>query len=181
MGKKEFAKYVMNSTRQRIIQSIIFARKASTSDIAKILDDIPQATLYRNIKSLLDNGFIEIVEEKNIRGVVEKYYSPAKNKVFSENPTNKELNDVIQGLLFEIGRSFKTYFSDSNNDSIKDMLGLWNATLILSDEEYTHYLNDLNELIKRYIGKEKTPDRKIRNICTISLPSKGEKNERTTN
>ena len=60
MKKKEFAKYVMNSTRQRIIQSIIFARKASTSDIAKILDDIPQATLYRNIKSLLDNGFIEI-------------------------------------------------------------------------------------------------------------------------
>lgn len=174
MKEKEFAKYVLNSTRQRILQTIIFAKKASTSEIAKILDDIPQATLYRNIKSLLKNGFIEVVEEKNVRGVVEKYYSSSKTKVFSENPTNKEINDVIQGLLFEIGRSFKTYFLDPNNDSIKDMLGLWTATLILSDEEYTQYMNDLNELIKKYVGKEKTRERKIRNICTISLPSKGE-------
>ena len=175
MEEKKITKIVINPTRQRIMQYILFHKKACTSEIAKELDDIPQATLYRNIKMLLENDFIEVVEEKNVRGVIEKYYSAVNNSPSDNLPSNEEFSNVIQNLLYETGRSFKNFLSVDTNDPIKEMLGYWCSTYVLSDEEFKNLLDEMGLVMQKYTGREMTKDRKLRNLHIMSLPNKGEK------
>lgn len=60
----------MNPTRMRIIQIMLVKGKVTTKLLADLCEDIPQATLYRNVNRLIQDGLVEVVGENKIRGVL---------------------------------------------------------------------------------------------------------------
>src|SRR2546430_2345141 len=68
------AELIVHPVRLRILEAAQ-RQKLTSRQIAEYLPDVPQATLYRQIKLLLDGGLLEVVEERLVHGIVEKVYT----------------------------------------------------------------------------------------------------------
>ena len=62
----------MNTARLRILEYLINHGDGTAAEISSELNDIPTASLYRHIKALVDDGWIEVKSEQKKRGVTER-------------------------------------------------------------------------------------------------------------
>lgn len=86
--------------------------------------------------------------------------------------TEDENGNAVQMSLLSICASFARYFSRGNADHRKDMLLFTNCTLLLTDEEFSDFLAEINQVAVKYMKKEVVEGSKTRQITLISAPSK---------
>ena len=68
------AEILLHPIRLRIVLAI-GSERMTTSELAERLPDIAHATLYRQVATLTDAGLLEVVEERQVRGGVERTYA----------------------------------------------------------------------------------------------------------
>ena len=163
----EIAEVVMNPIRQRIFQYFLLHETGTVKELKKALSDIPNASLYRHIKILADHSILIVVGENRIRGTVESVYRLNKDALATED----ESGNAVQMSLLSICASFARYFAGGNADPKRDMLLLTNCTLLLTDEEFSGFLSEINEIALRYMKVETTDGSKTRQITLISAPT----------
>ena len=166
----EMVEIVMNPVRQRIFQYFLLHETGTVKEIRKALPDIPSASLYRHVKILTDNSVLMVVGENRIRGTVESIYQLNKDALTIED----ENGNAVQMSLLSICASFTKYFSGSNVDPQKDMLLFTSCTLVLTDEEFSHFLSEVNEVAVKYMKTKATENSKTRQITLISSPTDGQ-------
>lgn len=166
----EIAEIVMNPVRQRIFQYFLLHETGTVKELKKTLPDIPSASLYRHIKILSDSSILTVVGENRIRGTVESVYRLNKDALAIEDETG----NAVQMSLLSICASFARYFSGGKADPKKDMLLLTNCTLILTDEQFSGFLSEINEVALKYMKAEAFADSKMRQITLISAPASGQ-------
>ena len=71
MNDSSIADVVMHPVRLRIIQQL-GGRSLTTAQLRAALPDVTQATLYRHVATLVDSGILSVVEERKVRGAVER-------------------------------------------------------------------------------------------------------------
>ncbi len=163
----ETVKVVMNPVRQRIFQYFLLHETGTAKELKKALPDVPTASLYRHINILADHSLLMVVGENRIRGTVESVYRLNKDALAAED----ESGNAVQMSLLGICASFARYFAGGNVDPKKDMLLLTNCTLLLTDEEFSNFLSEINEIALRYMKAETTDRSKTRQITLISAPT----------
>ena len=161
------AEIVMNPVRQRIFQYFLLHETGTVKEIRKALPDVPSASLYRQIKILTDSTILMVVGENRIRGTVESVYQLNKDAMATEDETG----NAVQMSLLSICASFARYFSSGNADPKKDMLLLTSCTLLLTDEDFSSFLSEINEIALKYMKVEPTANSKTRQITFISAPT----------
>ena len=166
----EIAEIAMNPVRQRIFQYFLLHETGTVKELKKALPDIPSASLYRHIKILSDSSILTVVGENRIRGTVESVYRLNKDALAIEDETG----NAVQMSLLSICASFARYFSGGKADPKKDMLLLTNCTLILTDEQFSGFLSEINEVALKYMKAEAFADSKMRQITLISAPASGQ-------
>ena len=122
----------------------------TVKEIRKALPDVPSASLYRHVKILVDSSIFTVVGENRIRSTVESIYQLNKDALTSED----ENSNAVQMSLLSICASFARYFSSGNADPKKDMLLFTNCTLVLTDEEFSGFLSEINEIALKYMKVE---------------------------
>lgn len=162
----EIAEVVMNPVRQRIFQYFLLHEAGTVKEIKKALPDVPNASLYRHIKILVEHSILMVVGENRIRGTVESVYQLNKDALAMED----ENGNAVQMSLLGICASFARYFARDDADPRKDMLLLTNCTLVLTDEEFSGFLSEINEIALKYMKAEATESSKTRQITLISAP-----------
>ncbi len=162
----EIAEVVMNPVRQRIFQHFLLHETGTVKELKKALPDVPNASLYRHIKILADHSILVVVGENRIRGTVESVYQLNKDALAIED----EHGNAVQMSLLGICASFARYFAEDDVDPKRDMLLLTNCTLLLTDEEFSGFLSEINEIALRYMKAEATAGSKTRRITLISSP-----------
>ena len=161
------AEIVMNPVRQRIFQYFLLHKTGTVKEIRKALPDVPSASLYRHIKKILtDSTILMVVGENRIRGTVKSVYQLNKDAMETEDDTG----NAIQMSLLSICATFVKYFSSGKADPKKDMLLFTNCTLLLTDEEFSGFLTEINQIAVKYIKKEEVEGSKTRQITLISAP-----------
>ena len=163
----ELAEIVMNPVRQRIFQYFLLHETGTVKEIRKALPDIPSASLYRHIKILADSSILMVVGENRIRGTVESVYRLNTDAMAAEDETG----NAVQMSLLSICASFAKYFSTGHADPKKDMLLLTNCTLLLTDEEFSEYLSEINQVTVKYMKQASSESSKMRRITLISAPT----------
>ena len=81
---------ITNPAKCKLLLEIYSQGQATAKHLSDTFGDIPQATLYRNLKKMLNDGILKVVDETQIRGTVEKTYAPAFN-----------LNEDFESILAE--------------------------------------------------------------------------------
>ena len=163
----EIAEVVMNPIRQRIFQYFLLHETGTVKELKKALSDIPNASLYRHIKILADHSILIVVGENRIRGTVESVYRLNKDALATED----ESGNAVQMSLLSICASFARYFAGDDVDPKRDMLLLTNCTLLLTDEEFSGFLSEINEIALKYMKAEANESSKMRQITLISAPT----------
>ena len=72
---------ILHPLRMRIIMTIA-GKQMTAQNLAAALPDIAQATLYRHINKLAQGGVLAVIEERPVRGTMEKVYSLSQNAAF---------------------------------------------------------------------------------------------------
>lgn len=157
----------MNPVQQRIFPYFLLNETGTVKELKKALPDVPGASLYRHVKILADSSMLMVVGENRIRGMVESIYQLNKDAIATEDETG----NAVQMSLLRICASFAKYFSSGHAEPQKDMLLFTNCTLVLTDEEFSEYLSEINQVTVRYMKQGTSESGKMRQITLISAPT----------
>lgn len=167
-------KLILHPVRMKIIQSLINGKKFTVNQIAERVKDVPQATLYRQLNTLLEADLIEVVQENQVRGTIEKVYALKEQSVHSMEEflsLNKEEHlELFLTFTTELVGQFENYLAQDDIDLVKDGAGYRIAKLYLTDLEYLDLVKGIGSLIQKASLNEPSPERKAKNIATIIIP-----------
>jgi len=169
------ADLVLHPVRLRIILAFARGRRLTPQQVAAVLPDVPQATLYRQIDRLYRGGALAIGAERKVRGAVERTYVLAEGGA-SVSPEDLAMSSRDSHLgyftAFAAGliAQFKQYLERSDIDLLKDGVGYRQVVLNLSDEELMEMARAFNAALGRFLAYESTPGRKRRMLATVLFP-----------
>lgn len=174
--KQTQASLIMNPIRLRILQYLTVHKAGTAGEMLSELTDIAPASLYRHVRILHENGLLQVLEERKIRGTVERVYALSKHPV--DGMSQQEIASMIQLGLMSLAGSFQQYFASGEVSPENDMLGFSTSTLMLTDEEFAEFMQKISSIIQEALQHTCREGRKPRHITLISSPS-GEAAERS--
>ena len=166
---------ITNPVKCKLLLEIYSQERATAKHLSDVLSDISQATLYRNLKKMLNDGLIKVVEKKQVRGTVESTYALALNlnsefeAILVENSGPLYMQLFMQYFL-GFANQFREYCKSPNIDIKKDMSGFSLSHLYLSDEELIELMKNISNIIKTVEKNEPKAERKLRTLGIIVTP-----------
>ncbi len=166
---------ILHPVRMRIMMALASEPKAA-QQLAEELRDVPQATLYRHINKLADADVLEVVEERPVRGTVEKVYAlragaASLSEEEARNLSKADLLRLFIGFLSTLMDDFTRYLGHSPIiDLAWDGAGFRKIPLNLSDEEFYELNARMNAVFENYVNLTPAPGRTRRLFSTIILP-----------
>ncbi|QHA93587.1 ArsR family transcriptional regulator [Bacillus sp. N1-1] len=172
------ADIILHPVRMKIIQYLAKG-DATGYEIVTGLPQIPQATLYRHLNILNKEHIIAVIDEKQIRGAVEKTYSLQKdgariNAGDFKNMSEEEQMQLLTTLYFDLLNKTEDYIK-SENTIEKDPFGFNRVELHLTEDEFHNMRNDLIGVYKKYNDRKTTREKRTIHMTQIFLPEPGEK------
>jgi DNA-binding transcriptional ArsR family regulator len=169
------ANLIIHPVRLRIITAF-GGRQHTPRQLAALLPDIAQASLYRHISILLKAGILEVVAEQQVNGSIERTLAIAKGQI---NLTASDLQalpredhlryfSIFSATLIE---SFAEYMRTATlSNIIEDGLSYNVTTIHLSDEERAQLSDEIDQVIQRVWANPPTPERKSYTLASIVIP-----------
>lgn len=167
---------LLHPVRMRIVQCFLGDRELTTGGLREELPDIPAATLYRQIATLVDGGALEVVEERKVRGTFERTYRVSAGRLHVDGDaaaqmTPEEHNRAF--VAFMTGRlgDFERYLAKGDVDLQRDRVGYRMSAMYLSDEETDELIEALRDVLLPRLQNKPGPGRRRRIFSTILMPA----------
>ena len=144
--------------------------------LAVALPDIAQASLYRHIKALLEGGILEVVNEQDVNGSVERTYAIVKGagRLSGEELRGLSAEEHLRYFTIyavKLIDDFADYIREAPSESVgTDGMSYSSAVIYLSAEERAQFQQDVITLIGRVMSLEPSPDRKRYSLSSIVIP-----------
>jgi DNA-binding transcriptional ArsR family regulator len=172
--KNSKTKLILHPVRMKITQSLLNGKRLNVQQIAARLKDVPQATLYRHLNKLLEADVIEIVQENQIRGTVEKVYGLKEHSINSHeellNLSKEQHLELFLTFTTQLLSLYENYLNKGEVDLVRDGVSYRIANLHLTDEEFMELAKSMGSLLQKAMLNEPTPERRSRNIATVIIP-----------
>ncbi len=171
------ANLILNPVRFRILTALSSYRMTA-KEIAELLPDIPQTTLYRQINALLEGELLKIVEEKQVRGTVERTYAlkapPSLSAEDLRDMTREECEQAFTVYLSSLMSDAQQYLdrrrADGKFNPIEDGVQISKAQFYLDDEEFQALSIKIVELMLAAGKNQPGAGRQRRMVSFISIP-----------
>lgn len=169
------ADVVMHPVRLRIIQQV-GTREITTASLRSALPDIAQATLYRHIAALVDADVLTVVEERRVRGAVERTFALGERMAHVDHDEllemgSRELQQAFLTFLAHLGESFDRA-SAAEDPRFRDFLGFGETTLHVTTDDLAAIQAGLGELLAPYLTAEGEGRRAV-TLATALIPTGG--------
>lgn len=167
---------ITNPVKCKLLLEIQSQGKATAKQLSDIYHDIPQATLYRHLKKMLNDGILQVIEETQVRGTVEKTYALAldvndKMETMLEENSGELYMQYFMQYILGFAKQFQRYCQSPGIQIKEDMTGFSLSPLYLSDEELTDLVTSISQVIGAVKQNEPKPNRKLRTIGVIISPA----------
>ena len=166
---------VLHPIRMRILMALA-GHERTAGELGQLLPDVPQATLYRHIKLLADNGVLIVVSENPVRGTIEKVYTLDASHA-SLRPDELEGLDadshmrLFVGFIASLLDDYARYLAGSQTiDLVADGVGYRKVILNLSQSELVEMSQNLNLALKPYLALPAAAERQARLFSTVLIP-----------
>ncbi len=143
----EKANLILHPVRLRILTAVSNYRMTA-SEISDAMPEIPLTTLYRHINVLMEGGLLTIVEERQVRGTVERLYAlTAPPSLTADDLTGMSREECEQAftiylstLMSDAQRYLESKTGSSGINPLEDGVHISKVQLFLTDNEF----NELN-------------------------------------
>lgn len=161
---------------------IVFAlldQNLTPQQIGELLEDVPQATLYRHISKLVEGLVLEIVEERPVRGTVEKVYSLNKaaanfDLTDLEKVSNEDLMRYFTSFTVGLMADFARYVRYRKGAGYaENMFSFRQIPFYATPEELTELGNEMYPALLKASERLPAPDRKRLVYSSVLIPVPG--------
>ncbi|WP_071459559.1 helix-turn-helix domain-containing protein [Bacillus massilinigeriensis] len=173
------AEILMHPVRMKIAQALMRNTEEGLTPLGMldIIQDVPQATLYRHIQTMLDAGVIRIVKEKKVRSVSEKYYvlnegaARLDSEEWKKTSKDKKLN-YISSYQLSLLTQYQNYLSTlEKKSSTNDEATFSLLELKISDQDFDAFQQELNDLMHKYYNlKNEDKNLTTRTVALTIIP-----------
>lgn len=165
---------LLHPIRLRIVQALAGA-PMTPLQLKERLGDVPQATLYRHLNQLADGGLLEVVEERQARGAVERTYGIVTSAVSLtdddlESATPDDHFRYFTTFLGTLLADFASYLNDGEPALGADRVGYRQIPLWLTDDELDAVANTIAGVLHEHAENEPAPGRRRRLFTTVVMP-----------
>lgn len=172
---------VLHPIRLRILQAFLGSPTLTARQLAERLPDVPQATLYRHLGTLHDNGVVVVERENRVRGAVERVYRLPEGSASLAGPDLEDSSPeehlrYFATFLAALQGEFARYLGRPGADPVPDGVGYRSFALNLSDEEFAAFLAEIGEVVGRAAANPPAPGRRRRVFTRITMPSEEQEN-----
>lgn len=162
---------LLNTTRMRLVQALLANPHLTATQLCEILPDVPRTTLYRHIGILIDAGIISVIEEKKVRGSVERTLA-LNMQALTRHNTAQNIPQQAFSFLMNTYAKFEKRFSAPHASPTKEKVFFNNTVLMMDDPEFDMFLSELHSLLIKY-QLDTAQGRKPRDISIICAPAEG--------
>ncbi|MCM2534791.1 helix-turn-helix domain-containing protein [Neobacillus pocheonensis] len=174
MKKESKADLMLHPVRFRIVQCLLGGKERTVQEISSDLSDIPQATLYRQINKLIDGGLINVVDQRQVRGTVEKtlalHSTMAISKEDLEIMSRDEHMHTFLMFVASLVDDYDRYLQKEEINLLEDGVSFRKATLYLSDDEFVAIIKTIREAIESAVSNQPSDRRRRRIFTNIIMP-----------
>ncbi len=169
------AELILHPVRLKILQALAGDRVLSTRQLAQLLPDVAQATLYRHVQKLLQAEILAIDSEQPARGTIERFYrfqednaklSDAEIATLSHDDHRRYFTTFVATLITD----FERYLQRETLDLYADGVGYHQVALHLNAAEMEEFARSLNALVKPFLKHQPESDRQRILFSTILMP-----------
>ncbi len=166
---------VLHPVRLRIVQAFLGTPSLTTGQLRERLPDVPTATLYRQVATLVEGGVLDVVDERQVRGATERTYAlrVENASVSAEDAAalppeahRRMFMTFVAGLLGDFDR----YLARGDVDLGRDGVGYRQAAMYLTDDELLELLQDLATVLGPRKALPEADGRRRRILSTVLMP-----------
>lgn len=148
------AHHLLHPVRLRIMQTMLGADELTTAQLRERLPDVPPATMYRHVAALAEAGFLEVVSERRVRGVVERGYRVRGDRSLldAEERSSMTKDDYQRAFALYSGAlmaDVDRYLARDDADPAREGLLCRQAAVWLTEEECAELAAEIEEVVTR--------------------------------
>jgi hypothetical protein len=173
------ADVVLHPVRLRLVQAFLGDRHLTTKDLRRAIPDVASATLYRQVAALVEGGVLEVVDERRVRGAMERTYRLRAGAALLDGDAARELSaeehrrvfmTFIVGLVSDFDRYLDSGDAGNGLDMAGDLSGFRQNAMYLSDDEVVTLVEELRAVLEPRIALPPAPGRTRRLFSTVLMP-----------
>jgi len=161
---------ILHPVRMRIVIALN-DEPMTARQLAREMQDVPLATVYRHVNVLAAAGVIRIVDEHRVHGTLERRFAlvAGASYVRPNEVTPNEIVGLVGALTSAVQSNFQQYACNASFPPQEGEIAAMASSLYLTDEEYESVRNSIRELIGK-TGRTAGPDRHRRFLAYFSVP-----------
>ena len=169
------ADILLHPIRLRIVLAMGAEHPLTTAAIAERLPDIAHATLYRHVAVLAEAGVLEVIDERRVRGGVERTYALVAEaaRLGAADVADMEPEELLRGFIVFAGsliEAFSRYTADPEAQPEQDLLGYRQAALWLDEVERAALVERLTAALGPVLQNGPTATRQRVLLSTVLIP-----------
>lgn len=167
---------LLHPVRMRMILAAARRQEITAQQLVDELPDIPQATLYRNLKILAAAGILVVVKERPTRNTTERTYAfrPAGAFLSAEDLANAGPEDHMRQFTEYLGLLlgyYARYVSQTEKiDLLQDGVSFRLVPVSMNQEEAVAMVRALNAALIPFLQQKPGPDRKRYVLGVVTMP-----------
>lgn len=172
----------VNPAKSSILLQLYTQKQMTAKELKAACPEIPHATLYRHLSKMVDDGILEVVQERKVRAVTEKTYGV---KIDIDNFQGiPELLQQNRGDVFfqlymqfsmQLAREFSEYCARQDIDIVNDCASFFTGPVRASKEELQEAIIKIGEILtplRPWEQKEEAAGRNLHSLAIIVTPPK---------
>ncbi len=172
------ADLMLHPIRFRILTAIS-SYHLTAREISELVPDVPQTTLYRHINALVAGGLIKVVEEKPIRGTIERSYalttppslSAEDVRGMSRQECEQAFTMFLSSLMSDAQRYLDTKPRNAKINPMDDGVRISKAQFFLDEEEFQRMSAKIEELLIKAAQNQPRAGRQRRMFACLFIPA----------
>ncbi|MGH7861604.1 MAG: helix-turn-helix domain-containing protein [Candidatus Dormibacteraceae bacterium] len=169
------ADLLLHPVRLRIVKAFLGARALTTAHLAAELADVPAGSIYRHVARLTKAGVLQVVDERRVRGAVERTYTlrllaaqiqPDEVAAMTPDQHAQAFMAYVAGLLGDFDR-YLAGAPDPGRDGAEYRV----AAMWLTDGEFTDFIRDMRDLALPRLANAPAAGRRRRVLYSVLLPA----------
>jgi len=147
----------------------------SIMQLHKLLKEIPQATLYRHVNSMIEDSLLKVVGNQRVGKVEEKIYAlnTTGYRIKEEDwasATYTEKANFISFYFVYILQNYKNYHDSRVEEGSQDKSTFSLVKLNLPDESFNEFQSELRSLLEKYHQLSRDNEDQERVVSLVIVP-----------
>jgi DNA-binding transcriptional ArsR family regulator len=144
---------ILHPVRQRILSAMSGGRTFTTSELCARMPEESKATMYRHVALLLEGELLEVDEERQVRGAVERRYRLRQERAAIGAEVGAEMSPEEHRLAFTASMAallaeFDAYLGRDGARPFDDSVSYRQGTLWLDKEEAAEMLGEISDVFR---------------------------------